>query len=243
MTSVITELLWLKVSCARARPIDQIRWLARSQGCKTSRPVTSAPGGGGTRPLATRSSSTRHKWSPVWVTNNYQWSRWFDLLWTFLWTFKRFLRYSVTLAFQWIQHLSLPLLKKLKNELRFVVIAPRKRPPVPSSWFVMIARSYLCESPGGLHLTVFTGCLGFERSSRRSALERLLLVTAFLKRPLLLLLLRSRTEKENEQIHSHVKGKTSSSTQTWRNQRISVLTALKNQRCLYVPWWTLEGWC
>lgn len=32
--------------------------------------------------------SAHHKWSPVWVNNNYEWSCWFDLLWTFIWSIK-----------------------------------------------------------------------------------------------------------------------------------------------------------
>lgn len=59
--------------------------------------------------------SAHHKWSPVWVNNNYEWSCWFDLLWKFIWTFKQFLHTLVIVHFQWIQHLLLPLLEKLKK--------------------------------------------------------------------------------------------------------------------------------
>lgn len=59
--------------------------------------------------------SAHHKWSPVWVNNNYKWSCWFDLLWKFIWTFKQFLHTLVIVHFHWIQHLLLPLLEKLKN--------------------------------------------------------------------------------------------------------------------------------
>lgn len=31
-----------------------------------------------------------HKWSPVWVNNNYEWRCRYGLLWRFIWTFKRY---------------------------------------------------------------------------------------------------------------------------------------------------------
>lgn len=133
-----------------------------------------------------------HKWSPVWVNNNYEWSCWYDLLRRFIWTFKR--HSALTLSF-WLHHLSLPLLEKLKNKQHFVVSAAPKRPPIPSSRFVMIVRSYLFKSPDCLDLIIFTSCLGLKCSSRRSApaLEHLPLVTVFLIR----LPLRRRKGKSN----------------------------------------------
>lgn len=174
-----------------------------------------------TRLLTTRSSPLTIN-GAVWVNNNYEWSCWFDLLWKFIWTFKRFLHTLVIVHFQWIQHLLLPLLEKLKNWQCFVVNAALNWPPIPSSWFVIIFRRYLFKSPGYLRLIVFTCCLGCSSRHSASALERLPLVIAFLIR----LLLRRRTEQEeNQQTNSRVKenmeGKTTGCIHTWKKSEDS----------------------